>query len=230
MDCDCLTVIKAFISCFFPVLLMSLSTSHHLFPVYIPSHHIHISDLTPSCTCWICGHKILSPWLQPSCLHKEETHSLGPCKIIPSVQGYLAQYLCNPQEQINKNNRASRWQGPLYMLQILFQKFLRKHYVVQGIVLASECNRVRCFLWAKRKLTQKWTTARSLIWHLGNKLLTTQPESIFSLLDLKNKDHKSYTGAAGRLIIGAKSNESFLASSQFNFMILWLRYKNTSIH
>lgn len=74
---------------------------------YMPSHHIHISDLTLRCMCQICGHKILSLWLQPSCLHREETHNLGPCKIIPSEQGYLAQYLCNPQEQINKNNRAS---------------------------------------------------------------------------------------------------------------------------
>lgn len=49
--------------------------------------------------------------------------------------------------------------------------------------------------------------------------LTTQPESSCSLPDLKNKDHKSYTGADGELIIGAKSNESSLASSGFNFMM-----------
>lgn len=44
--------------------------------------------------------------------------------------------------------------------------------------------------------------------------LTTQPEYSFSLPDFKNKDHKSYTGAAGGLIIGAKSNESSLAPGQ----------------
>lgn len=49
--------------------------------------------------------------------------------------------------------------------------------------------------------------------------LTAQPESIFSLPDLKNKEHKSYTGAAGGLIIGAKSNESSLTSSWSNFMM-----------
>lgn len=47
--------------------------------------------------------------------------------------------------------------------------------------------------------------------------LTTQPESSFSLPDFKNKE--SYTGAAGGLITGAKSNASSLAASRLSSMV-----------
>lgn len=47
--------------------------------------------------------------------------------------------------------------------------------------------------------------------------LTTQPESSFPLPDFKNKE--SYTGAAGGLITGAKSNASSLAASRLRSMV-----------
>lgn len=98
---------------------------------------------------------------------------------------------------------ASSWQVPLYLLQHLFQKSLRKLYLMKDIVLNNEHKKVRCFVWANRKLTQKWTAARSLIWHLEKKLFWPLRQNRFSLPAFKIKDCKSYTGADGGLVIGA---------------------------
>lgn len=75
IHCDCSTEIRARILLLFSVI------------------HTHFSDLTLRCRCQICGHKIDSMWLKLCCLHREETHDFGPCKIISSGQSYLVQSL-----------------------------------------------------------------------------------------------------------------------------------------